>query len=740
MLRKLSILPILLLLIVLAIPPVFVKGSIITVCPTGCSFTTIKDAFNAANTGDTINIKSTYNSIKAGESFGVALIVPDSVTITGDTNANGQPTTTIDLAPGEGSSICLNRHDGFVITSYNDVVENLNFIDSSGASNICRVIAQGPPVPPHSGAGTAVRGTGLEISNVNIDMRGPAGDHAQNDVWALGNSDTIQNSVLQGAYDTTITIDGDTWTITNNVINGLDESNNIVTTNGITYGDDVLYPTPIACSGFPTGYSITGNTFTGFTNAAIIACNSKAPLTVSGNTIIDAEQDAIDLSTSQGITISDNAISWSRVPAHFGIAMPADNNNPTVSATISGNTVTGRFGGDPGSGSQGLVLGNCLSCQIIGNTVQYMDSYGIDMTSTTGTTVSAAFDSNVVSNNNGNGIYYVGSDGSGTQVDSSVMKNNVANYNKGSGMVFEAVQGAGNVFENNTASGNAGFGFTLATLRGTQIANDFGSCSVNNVVNAISFNNQCFPNNAVFFFTNPSNQGSITACSTTFTNGQGSGSCPSSFSATANTPSGWRFDNWATAGTLSCPSQTSNPTSCSGVGGLTAVFATQATISSPYISWGSCSNPPESDGAILSVAAGTTIACYVPVGYSVQSWSCTGGLTCSGSGDITVVTVSGPGTISLTLKLGSLSNPESTDLTASSSSNTVSGTLTANGNGLNPEPIVLIFNNAVYSTDTGPGGAYSYDVGASGIRVQVFFLGDYSGTTQYLPSAADTTT
>ncbi len=89
------------------------------------------------------------------------------------------------------------------------------------------------------------------------------------------------------------------------------------------------------------------------------------------------------------------------------------------------------------------------------------------------------------------------------------------------------------------------------------------------------------------------------------------------------------------------------------------------------------------------------------------------GLTCSGSNDPTTVSFTGPGSVTLNLKIGSLSGPVSTSLTASAtlsgSSFTVTGSLTAGGVGLSNEKIVLVFSwstNIVTVMTTG--GSYTY--------------------------------
>ena len=278
-----------------------------------------------------------------------------------------------------------------------------------------------------------------------------------------------------------------------------------------------------------------------------------------------------------------------------------------------------------------------------------------------------------------------------------------------------------------------------------------------------------YPPRTVMFHTTPTTfvgtatPGSISACSGSFTDGQSS-LCGPTFSATANLPSpstGWQFDHWAWSGGVTCTT-IGNTASCSSSlsgGSLTAVYAAEVSFqtnpsSSALISWGSCDAPSEGDGqSIFSTSYGSVTACYVPSGYTLSSWSCSGGLVCSGSNDPTLVTFNGPGTITLNLKTGSLANPVSTSLTASAfpaspvqgTSFTVSGTLTANGGGLGGEQIALVFgwnlNTVTVTTQTD--GSYTYTAtaptSAGSYDVQAFFLGDYGTGTQYLPSTATAT-
>ena len=270
----------------------------------------------------------------------------------------------------------------------------------------------------------------------------------------------------------------------------------------------------------------------------------------------------------------------------------------------------------------------------------------------------------------------------------------------------------------------------------------------------------------ITFYSNPSSfvgassPGSTSACGGAFTTGQ-VGACGGSFSATANPPSPssvWQFDHWSWSGGVSCPSGSTNPVTCSttGSGSLTAVYAAQVTFmtnpnSSALISWGSCGNLTQGNGkSIFSTSYGSVIACYVPAGYTFFTWSCLGGLACATSSNPTTVTFTGPGTITLNLKTGSLSNPVSTSISATVSPSlvqggaqfTVSGNLTANGAGVPGEKVKLVFawNATAVTITTQADGSFTYSASAPGqngsYNISVYFSGEMAGNNQYLPSTA----
>ncbi len=170
----------------------------------------------------------------------------------------------------------------------------------------------------------------------------------------------------------------------------------------------------------------------------------------------------------------------------------------------------------------------------------------------------------------------------------------------------------------------------------------------------------------------------ITACGSTFANSQSASNCGSSFTAYANLPApstGWQFDHWVWAGGVTCSSSSANPVSCSAsaVGGsLMAVYGAQITFATnpssfALIGWGSCSNPGNGVSFFsTSYGSATVTACYVPSGFTLSSWSCSGGLVCSGSSNPSTVTFAGPGTVTMNLQAQYITT-STTSSTASSS-------------------------------------------------------------------------
>jgi hypothetical protein len=237
-----------------------------------------------------------------------------------------------------------------------------------------------------------------------------------------------------------------------------------------------------------------------------------------------------------------------------------------------------------------------------------------------------------------------------------------------------------------TASGQGYSSITkTVTIQGTNVKLDFTSQTSTLTSSQSITQTSSMP---ITFQSTPSSfvgsitSATITACGNTFSSGQSTSKCGSSFTAIANLPApatGWQFDHWTWAGGVTCSNNSVNPVSCSVFapgGSLMAVYGAQVTFqtnptSSALISWGSCSNPSQRSGFSFfstSYGSATVTACYVPFGYALSNWSCSGGLACSGSSNSTMVTFIGPGTITLNLRTQAPTTSTSIGSTVTSSS------------------------------------------------------------------------
>ena len=204
---------------------------------------------------------------------------------------------------------------------------------------------------------------------------------------------------------------------------------------------------------------------------------------------------------------------------------------------------------------------------------------------------------------------------------------------------------------------------TQTSFQSTQlITQTSSSTTAPTLLKSVTF--QSSPSN----FVDATSPGTITACGNTYANSQ-SAACAMSFGATANLPTppaGWQFDHWRWAGGVACSSNTANPVECSAYnsgGVLIAVYAVKINVmtnpaSSASVNFGTCSEPGEGNGVSFYTTTFGSIAitaCNIPSGYSILSWTCTGGLTCATTANPTTLTITGPGSIVLNLQTQPLS-------------------------------------------------------------------------------------
>ena len=178
----------------------------------------------------------------------------------------------------------------------------------------------------------------------------------------------------------------------------------------------------------------------------------------------------------------------------------------------------------------------------------------------------------------------------------------------------------------------------------------------------------------VTFKTNPTSfvgsAGSITIdSSSTYTNGQ-TGSYTGTHNVNVNVPSDYQFF-WVFGNRnppqsdptgVYVPNISVNPTTMdvNGNGWLKATYSAKVTFyTNPSdqgsISWGSCANPGKTNGQTTydpnlppDYSNSITACANPPTNYKLSGWSCTGGLSCSGSSTPTTVGITGPGTITAT--------------------------------------------------------------------------------------------
>ena len=283
---------------------------------------------------------------------------------------------------------------------------------------------------------------------------------------------------------------------------------------------------------------------------------------------------------------------------------------------------------------------------------------------------------------NGNNFYDIGEGIGGVTITTSNGGYYAVSSSSGGYAVPVATSGTITV----TATG-PGFGpiSRTITLTGTNLKVDFTSQSRSQTIQSTSqtLQSTTLPQSTTQTFSQPTSQslagsitfqstpsafagvtiaGLISACGGRFTNGQSTASCPTNFMAFANLPTpstGWQFNHWAWSGSVTCSNDSVNPTNCSATNGgsLMAVFSAEVTIltnpaSTAIISWMSCANPGQENGSSFfttNYGASSVTARFVPYGYVLSGWSCTGQVVCSGAANPTIVTVAGPGTITLNL-------------------------------------------------------------------------------------------
>jgi ELWxxDGT repeat protein/parallel beta-helix repeat protein len=438
-----------------------------TACASGCDFTRIQDAINAAGAGGSVLVKSTYDSTTAGEVFPIqtlAINQSGAIRITGETDSAGSLTTTVRFRNG-GPAV-----DAFNIVSPGSVLRDLRILPGD-STKVNRVItaSRNPGTCP----GTTCHLNGLTIQNVLIDFTVIGGTttphfNTGNGIDLLADNVSIDKVTIKGIAGNSISVDGDNYTILNSTLDGRDPGNGNAIRGALAIGfggDKKLLG--VACSGFPTNYLIDKNSLVGF-KEGISWCTGRAN-TVSNNTITDISGKGIDTAGSQGTQIFGNILQQNTTAATHGIGLSTNAFQTCTGNTVRNNKVLGRAARDM---QRGIVVLSCLQTTIFQNEVRdFADNEGaIYVTMTPGVATKTTIQGNTVIGGNAAGIVYMGADEGATAVDQSVIRDNVVNEFKRTGIVVQFIKGvrsgagAGNVVAYNTvrAANQGSFGDTHA--------------------------------------------------------------------------------------------------------------------------------------------------------------------------------------------------------------------------------------------------------------------------------------
>ena len=444
-----------------------------TACASGCDFTTIQAAINASAPGGSVLVKSTYDSLTAGEVFPIQTLSINqtgAIRVSGENDGSGNPITTVKTKSSP---------DGFNFVSPGSLLANVKIVPGD-ATRVNRVIAASRN--PGACPGATCHLNGLTIQNVVIDftvISGTATPHFNtgNAIDLRADNVLIDRVTIRGIASNSIFVDGDNYTIRNSALDGRDPSsgNAIRGVLAIGFGADQRV-SGVVCSGPPTNYAINSNTIVGYQNG-IQWCSGRNN-TVSNNTITDISGKGIDTSGSQGTQIFGNVLQQNTTGGTHGIGL-SNNAFQTCSGNlVRNNKVLGRAARDLQSG---IVVQNCVNTTVFQNEVRdFADSGGaIYASMASGVATKTTIQGNTVIGGNGSGIVYFGADDVGTAVDQSVIRDNVVNEFRRNGIVVQGIKGvrsgagAGNVVAYNTVRAtNLGLfgdaqGFNLQNLANT---------------------------------------------------------------------------------------------------------------------------------------------------------------------------------------------------------------------------------------------------------------------------------
>jgi len=383
----------------LALPMQTVRAATITVCASGCDYTTIQEAIIAASPGDTINVAAgTYvEQLLVQKSLTIAGAGAASTNIqapairTGSVTEDGRIWDYIVAAYPTSGTINV-RIEGFTIdaNNQNKTAETTNLVavffrdvSGTGAGLFSSKIQGFPAIPDYESYGVKVYGNSvLSIDNNAVSSYTRDGIGVKGGL--LGNpSVVINNNTVTGSAVPLNAIylgDGATGSITGNTVKNhtrslpwagagiwVNNSNSVPVTGNTV--EDTFYAIAIVGS---TSSTVSGNTLKYNINRHILLDNSHNTL-VSFNmitgTVGGTEDAAINLlNGSAGNTIQGNTItlatsdSWVTPPILYGVWIGGG--SPAGGNTIQSNTISGgRRGIQVDSGTTGTttIANNAVS-------------------------------------------------------------------------------------------------------------------------------------------------------------------------------------------------------------------------------------------------------------------------------------------------------------------------------------------------------------------------------------------
>jgi hypothetical protein len=380
------------------------EAATLTVCPSSCNYTKIQDAINFSTAGDTILVKSTYNSQNApaivnGQAGNVEIfpvntskyssqlpcttgIVPgfvcypdQAIHITGEVDGSGNPTTTIAVTDNATKA-------AFVMNAKGGSLKNLKFIPlSASVTGLQRIIGAGKGGTCPANGSSNCHIDGFTIDNVVIDFSTSMANvvcntdpevKCQNGIDLLAHNVTINKVNIKGLPGNHVFVDGNNYTITNNTFDGRLSG---VTRAWMAIGfgaDEVVDGT--VCKGIPVGYSIQNNSITGFRNG-IHWCTGDGAI-VKNNTITNIARQPIETAGSKNSQITTNTIVLNDITA-TGTVNTADSFKDAIGVAgnafqtcsgnkVSGNTVTVASGI---AAPNGVSVQNCANTEVSSNTL-----------------------------------------------------------------------------------------------------------------------------------------------------------------------------------------------------------------------------------------------------------------------------------------------------------------------------------------------------------------------------------